>query len=87
MALPSATKPIKTRFVLKIKGAVDATIERFVSLPTGRGFIHGMGVDVFEAFSPVAGVDAVETNLAVSTIQEWRLQALDKKRACINNKL
>ena len=70
---PSNVKPIKTRFVYKLKRGADVEIERYKARLAARGFTQRPGVDFFETFSPVVGFDIVRTVLAISAMKEWKL--------------
>ena len=49
-----------------------------------RSFSQRPGVEIFETFSPGVGSDIVRTVLALSSMKEWKLGALEFKLAYLN---
>ena len=49
-----------------------------------RSFSQRPGVEIFETFSPGVGSDIVRTVLALSSMKEWKLGALEFKLAYVN---
>ena len=71
--LPSNIKPIKTCFVHKLKRGADGEIERYKARAVARGFTQRPGVDFYETYSTVIGVDLVRTVLVTSDMRGWNL--------------
>ena len=76
---PSNRKPIKTRFVYKLKRGADREIERYKARPVAKGFTQQPVVDFYETFGPVIGFDVVRTIPATFAIRGWSLRVLDFK--------
>lgn len=72
---PVNMKPLKTCFVYQLKQRACFVTKDFIQPP---------GVDFFEAFHPVIGLDIVSTVLTISAIRGWNLRVLNFKQACIN---
>ena len=71
--IPSNTKPTKARFVYKLKRRADGEIERYKARAVARGFTQRPGVDFYETYSTVIGVDLVRTVLVTSDMRGWNL--------------
>ena len=72
-APPSNISPIKTLFVYKVKRGAYGEIERYKARAVARGFTQRPGVDFYETYSTVIGVDLVRTVLVTSDMRGWNL--------------
>ncbi|CAM9931548.1 unnamed protein product, partial [Choristocarpus tenellus] len=70
-SLPQGRRPVKTRFIFKIKRTANGDIERFKVRPVARGFSQQEGVDYFSIFSPVVGFDLIPVVLATAVNKKW----------------
>lgn len=71
-------KPIKTRFVYRLKRGADGDVKRHKAAIVIRGFTQHPGLEFFETFSPVTGFDVVRNVLAIlprsdGTFEHWTL--------------
>ena len=75
-------KVIKNRWVFDIKqdGRKKAHL-------TAKGFSQDEGIDFNEIFSPVVRFETVRLMLALSSLEDWYIEALDVKTAFLYGKL
>lgn len=66
VASPTVTKPVKTGFVFETKRADDGMVERYKSRVVARGFTQHPGLDFFDMFSLVVGLDVLRTVLVTT---------------------
>ncbi|CAM9486191.1 unnamed protein product, partial [Choristocarpus tenellus] len=75
--LPLGRRPVKTRFISKIKRTANGDIERFKARLVAQGFSGQGGVDCFGTFSPVVGFDVIRAVLATAVNNNWVINSLD----------
>ncbi|CAM9552154.1 unnamed protein product [Choristocarpus tenellus] len=80
-SLPPGRRPVKTRFIFKIKRTANADIERFEARLVARDFSQQEGVDYFNTFSPVVGFDVIRAVLATAANRNWIINSLDFTQA------
>ena len=80
--LPKGRKVIKNRWVFDIKsdGRKKARL-------VAKGFSQKEGIDFNEIFSPVVRFKTVRLMLALSSIEDWHMEAVDVKTAFLYGKL
>ncbi|CAN0395947.1 unnamed protein product, partial [Discosporangium mesarthrocarpum] len=66
---PPDQKPVKTRFVYKIKRTTDEAVERYKACLVAKGFTQREGINFFQTFSPVIGFDVMQTVLATAALK------------------
>ncbi|CAN0014305.1 unnamed protein product [Choristocarpus tenellus] len=83
-SLPPGRRPVKTRFIFKIKRTAHGDIERYKARLVARGFSQQEGVDYFSTFSPVVGFDVIRAVLATAANRNWIINSLDFTQAYLN---
>ncbi|CAM9605844.1 unnamed protein product [Choristocarpus tenellus] len=83
-SLPLGRRPVKTRFIFKIKRTAHGDIERFKARLVVQGFSQQVGVDYFSIFSPVVGFDVIRAVLATAANRNWVINSLDFTQAYLN---
>ena len=58
---------VSSRWLYKVKQAVDGSVEKHKARFVTSGFSHFEGIDYDEAFSPVARYSSIISMLAIST--------------------
>ena len=67
-------KPIVTsKWIYKIKHAVDDSIEKYKPRFVARGFSQNEGIDYEETFSPVARYTSIESILSLAAVMKWKV--------------
>ncbi|CAM9864839.1 unnamed protein product, partial [Discosporangium mesarthrocarpum] len=84
---PPGRKPVKTRFVCKIKRKADGAIERYKARLVVKGFTQRGGIDFFQTSSPVIGFDVILTVLPTAPRNIWDIGLLDFTQAYLNASL
>lgn len=78
---------ISSKWLFKIKHAVDGSIEKFKARFVARGFSQKEGIDFEETFAPVARYTSIRTIIVVATVKGWKLYQMDVKTTFLNGKI
>lgn len=75
--LPTGRKPIKCKWVFKIKRNNDGTTERYKARLVAKGCSQMPGIDYTETFSPVVRFETLRILIALSTLYNWDIDHVD----------
>jgi len=75
--LPPGCKPIKNKWVFKIKCNADGTPSRYKARLVAKGCSQKFGIDYSETFSPVVRFETLRILIAFATIYDWDIDHLD----------
>ena len=79
--VPRLEKSVVTsKWIYKIKHAVDGSIKKYKARFVARGFSQKEGIDYEETFAPVASYTSIRTILALATVMKWKIHQMDVKR-------
>jgi len=67
--LPPGCKPIKTRWMFKIKRTADGSVDCCKARWIARGFTQSWGIDYDETFSPVIHQMDVDTAFLIAELE------------------
>ena len=85
--LPAGAKPIKARWVFKVKLDGDNNPIRWKARVVAKGFQQVYGVDYMETFAPVAKLKSIKLVLAITAQLDLELMQLDFDTAFLNASL
>jgi hypothetical protein len=81
---PKNKDVVSSRWLFKIKHAVDGSIEKYKARFVARGFSQKEGIDYEETFAPVARYTSIRTIIALAAKMKWKLHQMDVKTAFLN---
>jgi hypothetical protein len=85
--LPLGKKPLKPKWVFKIKRNADGTPIRYKGRIVVKGFLQKEGEDYTETFAPVAKFTSIRTLLALAAALNLELDHMDVVTAFLNGNL
>jgi hypothetical protein len=86
MPRPKDKSMVSSKWIYKIKHAVDGSVEKFKAIFVARGFTQKEGIDYEETFSPVARYTSIRTIIALASVLGWKLHHMDVKTTFLNGK-
>ena len=75
---------VSSKWLFKIKHAVDGSIEKYKARFVARGFSQKEGIDYEETFTPVARYTSIRTIIALAAKMKWKLHRMDVKTTFLN---
>jgi hypothetical protein len=84
---PKDKSVVSSKWVYKIKHAVDGSVEKFKTRFVARGFTQKEGIDYEETFSPVARYTSIRTIISLAPILGWKLHQMYVKTTFLNGKI
>ena len=67
---------LTSKWIYKIKHAVDGSIEKYKARFVAHGFSQKEGIDYEETFAPVARYTSIRSVLALATMMKWMSRLL-----------
>jgi len=77
--LPTGQKPIRCKWVYKIKYNSDGSVDRYKVRLVAKGYTQIEGVDYSETFSPTTTLTTLRCLLTIATTRNWFTHQLDVK--------
>ena len=81
---PKDKSVVSSKWLYKIKYAVDGITEKHKARFVVWGFSQKAGIDYEETFAPVARFTSVRTILALAVVKGWKVHQMDVKTAFLN---
>jgi hypothetical protein len=70
---PKDKSVVSSKWIYKIKHAVDGSVENFKEGFVARGFTRKEGIDYEETFAPVATYTSIQVITALASVLGWKL--------------
>ena len=77
--LPKGFKPIRLKWVFKIKKNADGSISKYKARLVAKGYVQRHGVDYDEVFAPVARIETIRMVISLAASRGWEIHHLDVK--------
>ena len=81
-SVPPKTKPIKSKYIFKIKSNPDGTFRYKVRL-VACGYSQKHGIDYDDTFAPTAKYKSLCTVLTLAASQQWHITGIDVENAFV----
>jgi hypothetical protein len=81
---PNNKDVVSSRWLFKIKHAVDGSIEKYKERFVARRFSQKEGIDYEETFAHVARYTSIGTIIALAAKMKWKLHQMDVKTTFLN---
>ena len=81
---PENKSVVSSKWIYKIKHAIDGSIEKYKARFVARGFSQKEGTDYEETFAPVARHTSIRTIMVLASMTKWSLQQMDVKTSFLN---
>jgi hypothetical protein len=81
---PKEKSVVTSKWVYKIKHAVDRSVDKYKARFVARGFSQKEGEDYDETFAPVARYTSIRTIISVVVSMGWNLHQMDVKTTFLN---
>jgi hypothetical protein len=87
VARPNGKSVVTSKWIYKIKHAVDGSVEKFKARFVARGFSQKEGIDYDEIFAPVARYTSIKIIICLALVFDWKLHQMDVKTAFLNGEV
>jgi hypothetical protein len=81
---PEGKLIVTSKWVYKIKHAVDGSIDKYKARFVARGFSHQEGENYDETFAPIARYTSIRAIISLPASMGWSLQQMDVRTAFLN---
>ena len=81
---PKGKLVVTSKWIYKIKHAVDGSIEKYKAIFVAWGFSQKEGIDYEETFAPMARYTSIRTILALAAVMKWKIHQMDVNIAFLN---
>ena len=81
---PNVKVTVSSKWIYKIKHAVDESIAKYKARFVARGFSQKEGIDYEETFVLVARYTSIRTIMALASMMKWNLNHMDVNTSFLN---
>ncbi|KAL0346535.1 UNVERIFIED_CONTAM: Retrovirus-related Pol polyprotein from transposon TNT 1-94 [Sesamum calycinum] len=85
--LPSSSKPLGCKWILKRKYKADGSIDKYKVRLIAKGFKQKEGLDFFDTYSPVTRITSIRVLIDVAALYDLEIHQMDVKTAFLNGEL
>jgi hypothetical protein len=84
---PQGKSIVTSKWIYKIKHAVDDSVEKFKARFVARGFSQKEGIDYDDIFAPVARYTSIRVIISLASVFNWKLHQMDVKTTFLNGEV
>jgi hypothetical protein len=84
---PKEKSMVSSKWIYKIKHAIDGCVENFKERFIAIGFTQKEGIDYEDTFSPLARYTSIRTIISLALILGWKLHQMDVNKTFLNGKI
>jgi len=81
---PSDKSVVTSKWIYKIKHAIDGRTDKYKEMFVARGFSQKEGIDYEETFSPTARYTTIRLLVSLDATMRWNIHQMDVKTAFMN---
>ena len=81
---PEKKSVVTSKWIYKIKHAIDGSIEKHNARFVACGFSQKEGIDYEEKFAPIARYTFIISILALVVVRRWKIHQMDVKTTFLN---
>ena len=70
---PEGKSVVTSKWIYKIKHAVDRTIEKYKTIFVACGFSQKEGIDYEETFAPLVRYTSIRSILSLAAVMKWKI--------------
>ena len=71
MPRPQGKKVVGSRWIYKLKHAVDKSMDKYKACFMAKGFSQKEGIDYEETFTPIARYSSIQTIISLAAKMSW----------------
>jgi hypothetical protein len=84
---PEGKSMVTSKWLFKIKHAVDGSIEKYKARFVARVFSQKEEIDYDKTFTPVARYSSIRTIISLASVLGWKLHQMDVKTTFFNGQV
>eukprot|EP00253_Pinus_taeda_P034357 PITA_34357 len=84
---PKNKSVVSSRWLYKVKKAIDGSVEKHKARFVARGFSQVEGIDYDDTFAPITRYSSIRSMLALSAKMGWKIHHMDVKSAFLNGQI
>jgi hypothetical protein len=84
---PQGKSVVTSKWIYKIKHAIDGSVEKFKARFVARGFSQKERIDYDEIFAPVARYTSIRIIISLASVFNWKLHQIDVKAVFLNGEV
>ena len=84
---PEGKFVVTSKWIYKIKHAIDGSVEKYKVRFVARGFSQVEGIDYEDTFAHVSRYTSIHTIISLAASMGWRLHQMDVKTTFLNGEI